>query len=86
MTNTEHTPPPPPRSYPRAKFVSAEIRGGVLIPAAPPEPNAFSEAAYTIRLDDQPQRFAPLSMAIWLRLELTPDERRQWAHTLLEGL
>ena len=72
--------------YPRAKFVSAEIRGGTLVPADPPEPNVFTEAAYTIRIDPDPHHYAPLSMAVWLRLELTSDERRQWAATLLEGL
>ena len=72
--------------YPRAKFVSAEIRGGILRPSAFPEPNPFSEAAYSLRLDPEPFAHAPLSMGVWLHVVLTEDERRQWAQTLLEGL
>ena len=72
--------------YPRSKFVSAEIRGGLLARSTSPEPNMFSEASYSIRLDPEPWAHAPLSMAVWLHVLLTEDERRQWAHTLLEGL
>lgn len=72
--------------YPRAKFVSAEIRGGTLRRSGDPEPNTHAEAAYSIRLDPEPFAHAPLSMGVWLHVLLTEDERRQWSSALLEGL
>lgn len=72
--------------HPRVKFVSQEIRGGVLRRSGDPEPNVHAEHGYSIRLDDQPREPASLSMAVWVHVVLTEAERRQWADTLLEGL
>jgi hypothetical protein len=72
--------------HPRVKYLSQEVRGGVLRHSSAPEPNVHSEAAYSVRMDREHDTHAALDMAVWLRLVLTETERRQWAHVLLEGL
>lgn len=72
--------------HPRVKYLTQEVRGGVLRHSPDPDPNVHAEHAYSIRLDTEPTAHAPLSMAVWFRVVLTDAERRQWADTLLEGL
>lgn len=72
--------------HPRVKYLTQEVRGGVLRHSPSPDPNVHAEHAYSIRLDGQHAEHARLDMAVWFRVVLTDDERRQWADTLLEGL
>lgn len=72
--------------YNRVKYLTQEVRGGVLRHSPDPDPNVYAERCYSIRLDAQHETHARLDMAVWFRLVLTQDERRQWADTLLEGL
>jgi hypothetical protein len=89
MTDTDHDTPHPPRAYQRTRvpYIAAEIRGGVLRPAADVlGVNTAQEHGFTIRMDEAPHGLAPLRMPVWLRVDLNDDERRQWAQVLLEGL
>lgn len=72
--------------HPRVKYLTQEVRGGVLRHSPAPDPNVHAEHAYSIRLDPQHDTHARLDMAVWFRVVLTDAERRQWADTLLEGL
>lgn len=82
----EHDQPAPPRHATRVPYLSQVIRGGVLGYGADPTPNPFRERAYTLRLDRAPHGVPPLSMPVWLAIELTDDERRQWVDVLADGL
>jgi hypothetical protein len=72
--------------HPRVKYLSQEVRGGVLRHSPDPDPNVHGERAYSIRLDTDYDTHAPLGMAVWFRVVLSEAERRQWALMLLEGL